>query len=67
MFDDFDTEIQCEEFYTDEEVAGVCEVDDTTDCIDCGACNGQLYEDDDVCDGILADPTVNIYQDGSTK
>ena len=61
VFDSFD-DLQCEDFYTEAD-AGVCEVDSDTTCIDCGACSGELYEDDDVCEGILGDPTVNLFAD----
>ena len=56
VFDDFDTQLQCEEFYTDE--AGVCEVDEETSCIGCGACTGECYEDEldvDMLDDELLD------------
>ena len=36
MFDDFDTQINCEEFYTAEES---CELEPDSNCIGCGTCN----------------------------
>lgn len=62
VFDSFD-DLQCEDFYTEADCAGPCEVDGDTLCISCGACSGECYEDDDICDGILGDPTVNIFAD----
>ena len=42
MFDDFDTQINCEEFYTQE---FFCSVDEGTDCDGCGACFDNDTED----------------------
>lgn len=48
MFDDFDTQVQCEEFYIEAGIAGICEIDNENPCIGCGACDQSCFDDEEI-------------------